>query len=86
MLYTESVTLLGYEEFTSKNGLNCVLAHFTKELNKRASHVVCTGSKSVSFFVSDNLKSKISANDIGKEFTICTHWGKENYVLDDIIR
>lgn len=86
MLYTESAILLGYEEFTSKNGLNCVLAHFTKTINKRDTHIVCTGSKSVSFFVSDNLKSKISANDVGKELTICIHWGKDNYVLDDIIR
>ncbi len=81
----ELVKVVGYEEFTSKKGTHCVNIHVLASLNKRETHTVCTGNKALSFFVSDDLKAKISANDVGKEITICTlFFGGKNNLLDII--
>lgn len=79
----ELVKLVGLEVFTSKKGALCMTIHVLAPLNKRETHTVCTGNKAVSFFVSDDLKEKISADDVGKEITICTlFFGGKNNLLD----
>ena len=86
ILITESAKLVGYEEFTSKKGTHCVNLHFIAPLNKRDAHLMCSGNRAMSFFVPDNLKVKISANDVGEEFTIYTAFYGNRMNLLDIVK
>lgn len=80
------VILIGYETFKSKKGNICVSIHVSAPLLKREAHIECVGQKATHYFVSEDLKSKISVTDVGKEITICTVFfnGKDNLI--DIAR
>lgn len=80
------VKLVGYEEFTSKKGNVCVSISVLRPLEKRSSHTVCTGEKAVSYFVPDNLRNKVSVQDVGKELSIYTAFYGNSDNLIDIIR
>lgn len=79
------VKIIGYEEFTSKKGTNCVIISVVSDIKERESHIACVGQKAVSYFVPTYLKSKISANDVGKEITIYTTIKNDIETLVDII-
>lgn len=82
----KTITLVGYEVFTSKNGKLCTLIHTESPISKRDSHSECAGKNTASYFVSEQLRTKVSISDIGKDITIYTnfHDGKEH--LQDIIK
>lgn len=79
------VQLVGLEIFTSKKGNNCMTIHTLTPLTKREAHTECIGQMATSYFVPDDLKSKISANDIGKELTIYTYFSGNKENLADIM-
>lgn len=80
------VKLVGYEEFKSKKGNLCVSISVLRPLERRDSHTVCEGQKAVSYFVPDNLRNKVNAQDVGKELNIYTAFYGNNDNLIDIIR
>lgn len=74
------VKLIGYEEFTSKKGVNCTTIHVVAPINKRETHIECAGQSATSYFVPEHLKKMFSVNDIGKDITLYTSFnaGREN--------
>lgn len=79
----KNVQLVGLEVFTSKKGTQCMTIHTLPPLTKREAHTECIGQMATSYFVPDELKVKISANDIGKELTICTvFYGNKDNLID----
>ena len=79
------IILVGVEIFTSKKGVQCMTIHTLSPINKRESHIECAGQMASSYFVPDELRTKISVNDIGKEFTIYTYFTGNKDNLADIM-
>jgi len=79
----KNVQLVGLEVFTSKKGTPCMTIHTLTPLTKREAHTECIGQMATSYFVPDELKAKISINDIGKELTIYTiFYGNKDNLVD----
>lgn len=78
--------LVGYEEFTSKKGALCVMISVLRPLDRRSSHTVCEGQKAITYFVPENLRNKVSKEDVGKDINIYTAFYGNSDNLVDIIR
>lgn len=80
------VKIVGYESFNSKKGNRCVLIHTVKDIEKRDAHIMVQGQQTTSYYVGENLQSKVTPALVGKEVEIYTaFYGNKANLLEVVV-